>query len=216
MCEALKMKAAHAQGLRAVDEFVAAFEAEHGHITENEMREAARRSRGRAVVVRGSAAVGSRRHTVAMASWKELEGAEPDFAARVRSLFDAGRHKTIATLRADGSPRISGIECEFADGELKFGSMSGARKGADLKRDPRFALHGPTFHPVEGKESEWPGEAKISGKAVLAGPISDGPDGGLFLADISEVAITRLNPEATMLVIESWTPQRGLRVVERE
>jgi hypothetical protein len=151
-----------------------------------------------------------------MASWKELEGAEPDFAARVRSLFDAGRHKTIATLRADGSPRISGIECEFADGELKFGSMSGARKGADLKRDPRFALHGPTFHPVEGKESEWPGEAKISGKAVLAGPIGDGPDGDLFLADISEVAITRLNPEATMLVIESWTPQRGLRVIERQ
>ena len=151
-----------------------------------------------------------------MAAWKDLEQTEPDFAARVRRLFDAGRHKTIATLRADGSPRISGIECEFADGELKFGSMSGARKGADLKRDPRFALHGPTFHPVEGKEAEWPGEAKISGSAVLAGSVGDGPDGDLFLADISEVAITRLNPEATLLVIESWTPQRGRRVVERE
>jgi hypothetical protein len=156
------------------------------------------------------------RHTVAMAAWKDLEQAQPEFAARVQRLFDAGRHKTIATLRADGSPRISGIECEFAGGELKFGSMSGARKGADLKRDPRFALHGPTFHPVDGKETEWPGEAKISGRAVLAGPIDDGPDGDLFLADISEVAITRLNPEATLLVIESWTPQRGLCVVERE
>jgi len=38
----------------------------------------------------------------------------------------------------------------------------------------------------------------------------------LFLADISEVVTTRLNPEATLLVIESWTPQRGLRVVERD
>jgi hypothetical protein len=37
-----------------------------------------------------------------------------------------------------------------------------------------------------------------------------------FPADISEVVITRLNPEATLLVIESWTPQRGLRVAERE
>jgi Pyridoxamine 5'-phosphate oxidase len=143
-----------------------------------------------------------------MAAWKDVEQAEPEFAARVRRLFDAGRHKTIATLRADGSPRISGIECEFADGELRFGSMPGARKGADLARDPRFALHGPTFHPEEGKEADWPGEAKIAGRAALSGE--------LFLADIFEVVITRLNPEATMLVIESWTPQRGLRVVERE
>ncbi|HEX8967998.1 MAG TPA: pyridoxamine 5'-phosphate oxidase family protein, partial [Chloroflexota bacterium] len=100
-----------------------------------------------------------------MATWQAIEQAEPEFAARVRRLFDAGRHKTIATLRADGSPRISGIECEFADGDLRFGSMTGARKGADLKRDPRFALHGPTFHPVAGKESDWPGEAKIAGRA---------------------------------------------------
>ena len=46
-----------------------------------------------------------------------------------RRLFDAGRHKTIATLRADGSRRASGIECEFTDGDLRFGSMTGARKG---------------------------------------------------------------------------------------
>ena len=42
------------------------------------------------------------------------------------------------------------------------------------------------------------------------------PSGELFVAEISEVAVTHLNPEATLLVIESWTPQRGLRVVERE
>ena len=151
-----------------------------------------------------------------MTAWKNVEQAEPELAARVRRLFDAGRHKTIATLRADGSPRISGIECEFADGELRFGSMPGARKGADLRRDPRFALHGPVFHPVEGKEAEWPGEAKIAGRAVLAGPADDEAAGDLFVADISEVVITRLNPEATLLVIDSWTPRRGRRVVERE
>ena len=145
-----------------------------------------------------------------MPTWEEIERAEPEFARRVRQLFDAGRHKTIATLRADGSPRISGIECEFADGELRFGSMTDARKGADLKRDPRFAIHGPTFHPEEGKESEWPGEAKIAGRAVAT------EDGETFVADISEVVITALNPEATKLVVESWTPERGLRRVERD
>ena len=104
-------------------------------------------------------------------SWKAFEQAEPEFARRVRELMDAGRHKTIATVRADGSPRISGIECEFTDTDLRFGSMTGARKGADLERDPRFALHGPTFHPEEGKEGDWPGEAKIAGRAIPAGGV---------------------------------------------
>lgn len=153
-------------------------------------------------------------------TWREFEEAVPSFAARVQTLFDAGRHKTIATVRADGSPRISGIECEFVDGHLRFGSMTGARKAADLARDPRFALHGPTFHPVEGKEREWPGEAKIAGRAIPAGPVgaegeADQPGGEAFVADIAEVVITRLDPEATKLVVESWTPAGGLRQVER-
>ena len=54
--EALRLKASHDQRLGALDEFVAAFEAEHGEITGAEMREAARRARGRAVVVRGEPA----------------------------------------------------------------------------------------------------------------------------------------------------------------
>src|SRR5436305_14528461 len=103
-----------------------------------------------------------------MASWRDVETAEPEFARRVRALFDARKHKTIATLRADGSPRISGIEAEFADGELTFGSMPAARKGADLHRDPRFALHSPTTDPRDDDPTRWPGEAKIAGRAYFA------------------------------------------------
>jgi Arc/MetJ-type ribon-helix-helix transcriptional regulator len=54
--EALRLKVAHDRRLRAIDEFVAGFEAGHGEITEAEMSEAARRARGRAVVVRGEPA----------------------------------------------------------------------------------------------------------------------------------------------------------------
>jgi hypothetical protein len=151
-----------------------------------------------------------------MAAWQDVERAELEFAQRVRALFDAHRHKTIATLRADGSPRISGIEAVFEGGELVFGSMPNARKGADLRRDPRFALHSATVDPVEGSEAQWPGEAKISGRAIAAGPITEGPDGDRFQVDIVEVVHTHLNPEATMLVIEWWTPARGLRRIERE
>jgi len=151
-----------------------------------------------------------------MTTWKDVEQAVPEFAQRVRGVFDAHRHKTIATVRADGSPRISGIETVFEDGELVFGSMPGARKGADLRRDPRFALHSSTVDPVEGSEADWPGEAKISGRAVFDGPLSEGPDGDRFQADIAEVVLTHLNEEATLLVIEWWTPAQGLRRVDRE
>ena len=151
-----------------------------------------------------------------MTAWTDVERAEPEFAQRVRGLFDRHRHKTIATVRADGSPRISGVEAVFEDGELVFGSMPNARKGADLRRDPRFALHCATVDPVEGAEAQWPGEAKIAGRAIAAGPVAGESDGESFRADISEVVHTHLNDEATMLVIEWWTPHRGLRVAERE
>ena len=150
-----------------------------------------------------------------MTAWQDVERAEPGFARLVRGLFDAHRHKTIATLRADGSPRISGIEAAFEHGELAFGSMPKARKGADLRRDPRFALHSATVDPVEGSEAQWPGEAKISGRAIYAGPTPEGPDVDLFCADINEVVHTHLDEEATMLVVEWWTPTRGLRRIER-
>jgi len=149
-------------------------------------------------------------------AWRDVEKAEPTFAQRVRALFDAHRHKTIATLRADGSPRISGIEAVFEDGELAFGSMPAARKGADLRRDPRFAMHSATVDPVEGAEAQWPGEAKISGRAIASGPLTEGPDGERFYADIAEVVYTHLNEQATMLVIEWWTPTHGLRRIDRE
>lgn len=147
-----------------------------------------------------------------MTTWQDVERAEPEFAELVRRLFDAHRHKTIAALRADGSPRISGIEAAFADGQLTFGSMPHARKGADLRRDPRFALHSATVDPVDGAETEWPGEAKIAGRATLAGA----GDAHSFHADITEVVHTHLSEDATRLVIEWWTPARGLRRIERQ
>jgi hypothetical protein len=151
-------------------------------------------------------------------AWQDFQQREPEFAERVRALFDAHRHNTIATLRADGSPRISGIEASFDDGELTFGSMPNSRKGADLRRDPRFALHGATVDPVDGEEAEWPGEAKIAGRAVLVAPTGDAAAaaGDRFRVEIAEVVHTHLNDVATLLVVEWWTPTGGLRRIDRE
>jgi hypothetical protein len=50
--DALRRQAEHDRRMQALDDFLAAYEAEHGEITDEEIREAQRRSRSRAVVMR--------------------------------------------------------------------------------------------------------------------------------------------------------------------
>lgn len=148
-----------------------------------------------------------------MASWAELEAAEPGFASRVRSLMSSRKHMTMATLRRDGSPRISGTEVEFSDGELWIGSMPRGVKALDLLRDPRIAIHGPTEDPPAGRHEGWIGEAKIAGTAA---EVDSGSAAHRFRIDILEAALTHLNETGDRLVIESWKPSRGLRTLQRE
>ena len=142
-----------------------------------------------------------------MASWAEFAAEAPELAPRVRAHLDAHVHKTLATLRADGSPRISGIETQFEGDDLRIGSMRGAVKALDLQRDPRFALHSGSDDPPG-----WAGDAKLSGIAVeVPGP----GDAHHFRLDLREVSTVQLNEERTALVIEVWKPGAGVRRVTR-
>lgn len=144
-----------------------------------------------------------------MASWSEFEAAAPELAARVRRRLEAHRHKTIATLRRDGSPRISGTESAIEDGELWIGSMANALKARDLQRDPRYALHSGSDEP-----DDWDGDAKVAG-SVEELPSSDGKS-HRFRLDITEASTVGLNDARNRLVIEIWTEDGGLRRIERE
>jgi hypothetical protein len=156
-----------------------------------------------------------------MASWSDFSAAAPELAERVRTCLDAYTNKTIATLRRDGSPRISATEAQFADGELWIGSMWQALKARDLQRDPRFALHSGTGEPGE----DWAGDAKLAGIAAEVldqGLIRErngeaGANGPthLFRLDLREVSTVRVNDAQTALIIDVWTPERGLRTIER-
>jgi hypothetical protein len=150
---------------------------------------------------------------IGMARWSEFEAAEPRFASRVRGLMTSRKHLTMATLRRDGSPRISGTEVEFTDGQLQIGSMPGAVKAQDLRRHPRVAIHGPTEDPPEGRPAGWKGEAKVAGTAV---EVDSGGAAHRFVIDVDEAVITHLNEAGTRLVVESWNPDRGYRALERE
>jgi len=151
-----------------------------------------------------------------MARWSEFASAEPALARQVRERFGIRKHKTLATLRKDGSPRISGIEVEFADGELFLGMMPGSLKLRDLERDPRLALHGPTEDAPEDRPQGWAGEAKLAGVAVeVDAPGSPVAGARRFRVDISEAVFVHLNDEGDQLVVESWHPGTGVRRLER-
>lgn len=149
-----------------------------------------------------------------MATWAEISEAEPDLAAHVRRCFAIRKHATVATLRRDGSPRISGTEVEFDDeGEIYLGMMPGSVKAMDLRRDPRLALHGPTEDAPEDDPESWLGDAKLSGRAIEVTDPERSDEPHRFRIDVEEVVVTRVEGDA--LVIQSWHPARGLEVRRR-
>ena len=144
-----------------------------------------------------------------MASWKEIEAAEPDFAKRAQARFDKYKHKTIATLRKDGSPRISGIEVAFKDGEMTLGMMPGSLKAKDVLRDPRVAIHSGTEDPKEQPNEVI--DAKVSG--IVVEVPADGHHA--FRIDVKEVVVISLSDPVNHLVIETWREGRGLKRTKR-
>lgn len=151
-----------------------------------------------------------------MATWDEVALAAPEFAAAVRDRFAVRKHATLATLRRDGAPRISGSEVEFGDdGNLYVGMMPGSRKALDLRRDPRLALHSATIDPPADDAAGWPGEAKVAGVAL---EVSDPTRTDLphrFRIEVGEVVLTTISGDGKRLVVESWHPERGLERLER-
>jgi hypothetical protein len=144
--------------------------------------------------------------TVREGSWAQVEAEAPELAAGVRACFAVRKHATMATLRADGSPRISGTEAQWEAGELRIGSMPGAVKARDLQRDGRIAVHSPTVDPPEGDQSAWAGEAKLAGTAV---ELPSGNASHAFRIDLDEVVHTMVDGNA--LLISSWHRGRGVQ-----
>ncbi|HEV3401161.1 MAG TPA: pyridoxamine 5'-phosphate oxidase family protein [Acidimicrobiales bacterium] len=152
-------------------------------------------------------------------TWEEFAAEAPELAAAVRARFEAARHHVLATLRSDGAPRVSGTEVQLRDGELTLGSMYGAVKALDLRRDGRFALHA---NPGDGSMTG--GDAKVGGIAeeVVGEELERYADEGnppgsfhLFRLRLAEAVLTSLHPDGDRLVIESWRPGEGVARRER-
>ncbi|MFD7285703.1 pyridoxamine 5'-phosphate oxidase family protein [Streptomyces sp. NPDC059863] len=152
-------------------------------------------------------------------TWADFVSAEPRFAETVQRRFEKHTHHVLATLRKDGSPRVTGLEVSFKFGELWLGMMPNSRKALDLRRDPRFAVHA---NPGEGAEMA-DGDVRVAGRAVevtdeetlvrFAAEVEPPLPFHLFRVDLDEVVRTGLDGED--LVVQVWRPDRPLRTVRR-
>ena len=151
-----------------------------------------------------------------MAHWAEFEAAEAELAARVRAILTGRKHHTLATLRRDGSPRVSGIEVAFDESDLVLGVMPDSLKLVDIRRDERVALHALSDDPTGDDQGAWKGDVKVAGRAIERPQRpADQPPGPRFWVDITAIVLTGLDEAATQLEIASWHPGRGRQVKRR-
>ncbi|MBT3154634.1 pyridoxamine 5'-phosphate oxidase family protein [Streptomyces sp. CHD11] len=160
--------------------------------------------------------------TETTANWAAFTAAEPGLAKTVEERFAAYPHHVLATLRGDGSPRTTGLEVRFLNGELWFGMMPDSRKALDLRRDPRFALQA---NPGEGTGMGG-GDVRLAGRAVEI-PAEDTRTRAryaeeaeppepfrLFRTELTEVVRTYVEDE-TYLVVQVWKPGGPVRTLRR-
>ena len=95
---------------------------------------------------------------------------EPELAAAAETLFRAFTLAYLATVRADGGPRVHPVTISVHDGGLYVFLVHGTPKGADLLRDPRYALHSFPSLPARTLDSYVDDEIVIAGTAE---PIED-------------------------------------------
>ncbi|MGH3727906.1 MAG: pyridoxamine 5'-phosphate oxidase family protein [Micromonosporaceae bacterium] len=96
--------------------------------------------------------------------WTEFVRVCPDLGKAAQQRFEREQIFLLGTLRPDGSPRISGVECDFVGDDLMVGMIWQSAKARDLQRDSRYTIH--SLVPDKAHESENQGDLKLYGRAV--------------------------------------------------
>jgi hypothetical protein len=155
-------------------------------------------------------------------TWHELEAAAPEIGGPGRARFAQTRIGLLATLRRDGSPRISPIEPYFTQGQLLFGAMAWTLKARDLERDPRCTLHSAITGPDAGEV-----ELKLYGRAndaddELRAACRDGwwtgkprDSARVFSLSIEEAVLVTWELARGEMILRRWSREDGLRTTRR-
>ena len=158
--------------------------------------------------------------------WHQFEKECPELAAMARDRLSTDQLVLLGTIRADGAPRVSPCEVDFAAGELMLGMMWRSRKALDLRRDPRIAVHS-----LPADKDNAGGDVKLDGRAVevhdpavrerycaaIQARIDWHPTGDyhLFVLDVEHAATVRFRAEDGMMTVRRWYPGGPVSTEER-
>jgi hypothetical protein len=148
--------------------------------------------------------------------WSEFEVDAPSLAAVGRARLGDPGVILLATIRSDGSPRVSPVEPLFWNGQLWLSMGWGSRKARDVQRDSRVLVHSVVMNR-EGTH----GEYKVRGRAVaetdpsvhrdyaeeVRRRIGWSPEPGrfhLFRIDVEDVTFVRWDPETNDQFVSRW------------
>ena len=153
--------------------------------------------------------------------WSDIESTQPHLARLAQQrLIDPGV-VLVATIRHDGTPRLSPVEPYVLDGELRLSMMWQSAKARDLLRDPRILVHS-VITNRDGAE----GEFKVRGTVrvendqavqrryaeAVAASLGWNPQPGrfhLFAVNISQVTFIAYDPGGSGdQRVAMWPPGR--------
>lgn len=149
-----------------------------------------------------------------MATWQQFSEEAPALAEKIKERFTAEKSHVLATIRRDGSPRVSGSEVDFREQDLLIGSMINAVKAKDLRRDGRFAIHAASAIDEGGADAKVAGKAvEITDPAEVARLQGNDEPAHVFRLDLSEVVLTWV--EGNSLMVEVWKEGQGSKRLAR-
>jgi len=138
--------------------------------------------------------------------WSDIEHTQPRLARLAQQRLIGPGVVLVASIRRDGTPRLSPVEPYVLDGDLWLSMMWQSTKARDLLRDPRILVHS-VITSRDGAE----GEFKIRGTAraesdlavqrryadAVAASLGWNPLPGrfhLFAVDIAQVTFIAYDP----------------------
>jgi Pyridoxamine 5'-phosphate oxidase len=152
--------------------------------------------------------------------WSDFEGAQPRMARLGQERLIGPGVVLVATIRHDGTPRVSPVEPFLLDGDLWLSMMWQSAKARDLLRDPRILVHS-----VVASRNGAEGEFKVRGIArvetdlavqtryakAVAADLGWRPDlerSHLFVVDISTVTYLSYDTPTGDQHVAMWPPGR--------
>jgi hypothetical protein len=152
--------------------------------------------------------------------WSQMTSRQPKLGKLAEERLLAPGVVLVASIRRDGTPRLSPVEPFVLDGTLWLSMLWESRKVADLIRDPRVLVHSVITNRDGGE-----GEFKIRGIAraehdpqvqrqyadAVAASLGWKPEPGrchLFDIDIENVVYIRYDDATGDQHLASWPPGR--------